>query len=423
MPPEEDLHASADVASSITPPPALAPIPSPATDEVEWCLDLPFLQNRPFTAAETFELQQEAKSLQRVGCLMGCSLPCGLIATMVVLTLLFELLRNVTFLKTVLPYLVIPLGILPLALFAVKSSENYERGKRLKQDLRAGHMVQYGGPCDALWEIRLSEAGIPPPRLIAEPQGDEQSPPRDSQPPDASPPTQAAPEVVIEVLAHSRRLWKINGVPLSGWEIVGSSRVASTPELAAMAAAWVEPLDITQGTKDGLQEISPRQHNQRELSVSEKDELKQRIRQMIKRPFWKTLLFSSWLGVPLAACLITATPIKVERGAYFLMFCCAYCWFTLITTLRHTTRLNKDCENGYVAILNVPIEALSSEGLQRLSPEEVHAFQHNTPAETTDSISQPPRVKTVILEILPKSGWLWTEDGKASEWRKIPNAR
>jgi hypothetical protein len=69
---------------------------------------------------------------------------------------------------------------------------------------------------------------------------------------------------------------------------------------------------------------------------------------------------------------------------------------------------------GVAVIVRVPMSMLETDTLETSSLEDDSKAVPITAAEEVGAS------KTLVLEVLPHSGLVWTEDGKPSDWRKMP---
>jgi hypothetical protein len=383
--------------------PSSAPLP----EGEEWCLGLLLVEHRSFTAQEAQEFQNEEKRLRRNGCLMGCGSPLVFFVPLMGAVGLSEWLKSYPILENATTILILAL-FLPVALLFLKAIDFLKQAKGLKQDLQAGYSKKFSGTVN-LFEV-FSEGQEAALKLLKTAAGYHSSKTRGAYSPDADRlDADRTVNLSMDVLPCSKRLWNINGVRTAKWTVVDWSAVAPPPPSAATAAAWVEPLNVDWKKDELASPLTEQQLGNRELSPSERIELQRRIRQLWLRPFWPTLFLTAWLGIPLTLHLTTGAPVKPEPTAYFLFFMCLYSWYSLIVALVNATKLRQDVRNGFVSIFRVPLAE---------EPDAAPTVEVAQPVE--QPVDGTIRAKTVAVEILPISGWAWTEDGKPCEWRKIP---
>jgi hypothetical protein len=381
----------------------IPPLPPPHL--TEWCQGLSLVEHRALTSEDRAQLQSEQEQYRLRLCVTGCSSPFILLGA--VLFLIFAS----SAVTTAAPWtvaIVIVLDLVPLYLLCSKASHHYECSKGLRGDLAAGYVKKFAG-VEEFVDMELLEA-----EMEAEARGEQI---------DAS---ESGPlrhrEIYIEVLPFSGRLWKTNGVAEDKWQTVEWATVATTPESAERAAAWVTPINpFEDNIIEGLG-LSPSQINRRELSPEELVELRRTIRGLWPASFWATLLLSGWHVINILLDRAAGTPTTLGPLPIFLLFLCACSWYFLIRAIINVIRLKRDLASRHVDIIKAPRQVFAKERTD-VSPLQ-DAGDTGLP-ESDNPTSPGSDVTTEVLlvystyEILPESGCTWTEDWQTTEWRTI----
>ena len=194
-------------------------------------------------------------------------------------------------------------------------------------------------------------------------------------------PDQTTGEWSIEVLAASGRVWRVQDQPVKMWMMVPIVQVAQTPEMASIAAQWLQPVARSeQGTL-----LSGR----RDLSPGERDELRRFARRLWLRPLPAALGLSLWLGALLGLMLSQGRLPPTIDGRVHLAFLALLTVVSdalLASALRTARRMCQDAHAGQVIIVQVEQVA---EG----------------------------REPSDVVEVLPLAGRQWTAAGRPAAWR------
>jgi hypothetical protein len=191
----------------------------------------------------------------------------------------------------------------------------------------------------------------------------------------------------IEVLPNSRRVWQIDGKAVPAWIEAPPAQLAQTPAFSAIAAEWLQPVGRT---PDG--EVLG---GRRDLSEAERQELTRHGARAWRRPLPWAVAMTAWLALPL---LLLASQRRLGNDAdmirfiFIAAFTGAADWL-LIKGALIARKLARDRRLGHVVIL-------------RLSP----AATRKDDAKNDDDDGP--------VEILPASGFIWTQSGQPAHWRK-----
>lgn len=364
---------------------ASASSPASLSETTEWCLGLPLVANRPLMPEEVAGLQSEANRLRGTGCALGCASPLVFLFPLLFLAGVGDWLHRFPTLDAVITLCVLLL-FLPAALLFLKSSDALKRSRGLRKDAIVAFVKRFSTTNDSSTPAAQAASVAPPATetnlSAASPSG--------------------APNC-IEVLPCSHRLWKVNDEPVLKWAEANWSEVAEPSPFAAMAANWVEPLAPRPPEAVGSLTPLAEQRGKRELTAAEQEEVRCRIRRTWQRPLWPTLLLSAWFWIPLVACLLTGTPLRPEPSAYMLLAFVMLSYYRLTVGVQIARRLNIDLRTGETVILRIPFGMLRAGNLAG-------------PAAVAGNDDEP----TIVVEVLPASGLIWTEAGRPASWRKVP---
>jgi hypothetical protein len=204
----------------------------------------------------------------------------------------------------------------------------------------------------------------------------------------------------FEVLPVSGFVWQANGAYPRCWIQAFSthSDIAPTPEYAAVAAEWLEPVHGVEGAVEV---------GQRELSGAEVAELK-RHGQRLLRPVWWLAPLNLWLVVVVWLCLQAG---EIPRGwnlvTFSLLAAVTMAWNCVVKgdLVRARARF-QEARVGRVTIARLEME-----------DEDEDDDAEETEAEGTEAAEAEPR--TSVIEFLPFSGDAWTVDRRPSFWRML----
>lgn len=337
----------------------------------EWCAGLPLVETRALTPDEAISLRREAKHGRVRGCGLIAGTPFGCLGIIVLMALLTELVEKVSQSLAWIPAMLflVP-GLIGAAWALLSANDLFEKGKQSERDLRIARVLLFRGTPD---QVKRAAAVNNPTalQLLSRLVRNQEQP-------------------SFEVLAGSRRVWTINGRAPKKRFIAPASHVADVPQGAQIAALWALPL-----RRDAQGVLQSDNVAQRALSASEKAELLRRARRMWLRPLWPALFFAAWIIVPLLFAFFLKQPIGFEKQVYFLGALSVLTGFKFFQGLQLALKLNHDARAGFVLILRPPPEELPTQ-------------------ESQVALSE-------VLEVLPESQCLWTQNGEAADWRKLPD--
>ena len=318
-----------------------------------WCLDLPLTRQRPLEALERDRLAGEVMRLRRKVWLLWCGFAASGVLFFCVATPSNPQANVEQAALTVAGIVLTAVG-LPITMLI--SRDWVRRGRLLRADLRRDVVKCYGEP--------------------------------------------VAASRMVEVLAASRYLWRVDGVPALGWKPVEEVELADAPPFAAFAAEWLQPLgdDPASGVSRG----------ERDMSSQEVEELRRSARRLWLRPLPLAVGLTAWASLPITA-LALAGPFHsvwewLRTG--MLVASAATNDFLVIQGLLLARLFRADCRNGRIVI--VRFEAPPALDLS-VPPGNVSASE--------PLLGQPA---PVTLEVLPISGRVWTEEGRPAAWRRLP---
>lgn len=326
-------------------------------DAKGWCAGLPLVGTRPLTEKEIQSLRRQAQQYGLLGWGLGLAFPLLYFATFL---WQMEVLPVVMQGGEVL--VIIPL-LLAAIFCAIRGRSWRQRGSGLLADLRQGTALRFEGklvpnPYDHAQRILVSPFPKMPARLSADPERIQS----------------------LELLPHSQRLFYVNGTFVMDWLAITWQEPAQTPEIAHIKAQWLTPIpNAAQG--------QPTAAGHRELTPQETQEIGKRWRRILRPHVFQCpilmLLFSGFVAVSLdsgegSGLIITAA---------FAIYYSRYLW----RRVRIVPKLRRDEKQAQVLIFQVPAEIVSD-------------------TEETQRVE-------LILEYLPFSRLLWTQEGKPSAWR------
>ncbi|HET9471347.1 MAG TPA: hypothetical protein VFO24_09605, partial [Usitatibacter sp.] len=230
---------------------------------------------------------------------------------------------------------------------------------------------------------------------------------------------------------------RVMGQPVRRWIVAPTTEVASSPPGAAIAAQWLEPI--------AHNDAATLLRGQRELSTAEREELRRFARRLWRRPLPFAIGFTLYFFVPLATLLQEGLRESRADGFLFLLMA----WVTLridtafARALWHARRLEQDAREGRIVILRTdpitppvtdeapppesaspPPDALIEagsplpEGDGSSRSEEAAAAGSKAPA-AEDAVPLEPPAEAPVVELLPRSRWYWTIDGRPAPWRVV----
>ena len=248
----------------------------------------------------------------------------------------------------------------------------------LRRDLRAGYVKRFAGltepacaKCDETYR-RLNRARLAPEK--------------------------PAGAWSIEVLPMSGRVWRINDQLVASWVPARCSSVAEVPEFASVAAQWLEPVDeCEQGRLLA---------GRRDLSTAEIRELRRVGRNLWRRPLPLAGILAIWLAIP-GAQLVREHHLRDRPSAvafWVLLVLALLLSWRFVRSFVFARRIGADAASGYVVILSSEPSAPGADAERKPEAEGAGA--------AADAGERPP-----IIEMLPNSRTVWTENGRPAQWR------
>src|SRR5579871_1592542 len=185
-----------------------------------WCAGLPFASLRDLSSEEIGILLSEIGSCRLRTVVLICALPVTLLLSFS-LTFIVGMLRtpqDLLFqLTDLFALLLLCIGI-PVQL--ILGWRWAQRWRNLGLDMRSGRVQRFEGVLDEAFPLDHTQKNLLAARLLL---------------------LDATHVQWVEVLPSSRMVWRVNGQSPRSWVGAIASRVASTPEFAAIAAQWLEP--------------------------------------------------------------------------------------------------------------------------------------------------------------------------------------
>jgi hypothetical protein len=332
------------------------------TQSTLWCAGLPLVARLPLAEGERRALRREAALLLFAGILCA---PLSVLLFLVGLAIFAMVVTDAGHEATPVMWISFCVALVLVGMLFAVARESFRRAKGLRGDLRAGEKLRFEGTL-AEATLDLTLVRLLRKRLMR----------NDAQP------------QWLEVLPVSQRVWRANDRPVRGWFVVSWARTAEQPEVARIAAGWLEPV----GT---IEDVDLHQ-GQRELSAEEKDELRRYAKDLWRKPLLPALIFSLWC-FPLAAYALWTSRWPADLGGVMLAILTAVTILSdygVFLRLRQARRIGRDLAWGFVIIVRA--RADDEKGAEGAAPGEEHLY-----------------------ESLPHSGLLWTEDGRAAGWRKV----
>ena len=252
-----------------------------------------------------------------------------------------------------------------IAFFMLRAEDHYKTCKNAKQDLRNGHLKRYHGFAPGL-DIPKTEVSPAPTGKIADVEFLLFEP------------------ITLEVFSGSRRLWRVNGTPVKKLLLLPEERTAPLPELAQTTAKWVEPARVA---ADNTLDIS--QSGRRDLSLDERDELRNRARTVWRKPAAGAFLFTAYFGGFAIMQWVTKSSVHLEWSAYILIALTLWIDANFAKIAWWAWRLSQDASSGKVIITRFP-DRMDGEIVAQKGP---------------------------VIEWLPHSKSNWSINGDPAPWR------
>jgi hypothetical protein len=336
----------------------------------KWCMEWPVEEQIPLTNEEIKSLRGEKLRKNSFGCLLALLFPFIFLFGLVYLPDISVSFNGDSFWFKLIIYVFLVSSALPL-LFANKLMKYADN---IKSDISDGYKYRFSGKITN--EMRYSnEIDF----LVVEEylSSDKQI-------------TQS-----IELLS-SGIVWTVNDIRITSRLNLPVSYLSAVPEIAAIAAEWVEPIPDT-SFKSG----------HRELTGDEKDEMREWGSQQWKTYILWAIMMTAWTGTFVTFMIIDKRmPDSLWNWVQFtIMIVLTFLADKgLIDGIITAVRINSDIKNGHVVILRGPLASRFEKQIEGFSTD-------NDSDENSDTSDQ-------TVEVLPVAGLVWTVNGKPGDWRK-----
>ena len=345
------------------------------TTTTKWCAGLPLVRQRPFEPEEQEHLQTLARRLRRRGIMAVLAYP------LVVACFGIAGWASSSSAEQGLGAMMIS-GLLLLIVYgpmmALIIRDTIVRCRAVAGDLRCGYVQQFAGAMSPDTDgdktvIKLREKRVVPKTGMG--------------------------QWNLELLPHSRRVWRVQEQRVKPWIVATVVEVAQTPEMAAIAAQWLQPI----AREGGETLLSGR----RELSQGEQDELQQYARRLWLRPLPAAIGLTLWASLRIIAHNVHHHAYEGvdQLGVAVLVFFAFCADMVFIGTLQFARKLSRDAQQGQVVIVgmeNKPAPDFVMDVENNAAPAAIQSFVNNDGA---------------IQEILPQSRREWTRAGQPAAWR------
>ncbi len=229
----------------------------------------------------------------------------------------------------------------------------------------------------------------------------------------------------IETLGPCGRLCRVQDHPVKVWKNMPFVRVAQTPEVAAIAAQWLQPVQ-----HDGEENL----YGQREMSPCEQEELRRFARRLCLRFLPLTLAYTLLVCV-LAGLNVAHFPMpdQAARVCLILLACGSVdLYITAAKVLQASRRMYLDAQAARIAIIRVDAKTIAETNKaeqmgarqRRLHNMKYSSIKKNTAKikETAGAGQEDIAAEEIAVEVLPFTQRRWTEAGHPSAWRVASSA-
>lgn len=339
----------------------------------EWCAGLPLVRQRPFEPEEQEYLQTLAHRLRWGGIMAVLAYP--------LVVALFGIAGWVVTASTEMFNVMIS-GILSLIVYgpmmALIIRDTIVRCRAVAGDLRCGYVQQFAGAMSPDTDGDKTIIKLREKRIV---------------------PKTGMEQWSLELLPASRRVWRVQEQRVKPWIVATVVEVAQTPEMAAIAAQWLQPI-----TREGGETLLS---GRRELSQGERDELQRYARRLWLRPLPTAVGLTLWASLRIIGQNVNhhAYTSMDQAGGALVVFLAFSADLVFIGTLQFALRLLKDAQQGQVVIVGVE---------NKPAPDFIMDVENNTLPDSTPASGS--NVSTV-REILPQSRREWTRASQPSAWR------
>lgn len=329
---------------------------SERSDSTPYCAGLPLASERPLSEPETAELNRLLTRSRRRTILCLSALPIGWAAV----TAAVSLAPSFTYSNVVIPVAIIAM-IAATPILLLLARDGFRLAGAARRGLTAGRVQRFSGVLNLATLFDSTAMALLSRRLLRDDPDGEQD---------------------VEVLVGANAVWTANGERPRRWLFAQIASVTKSPEFAATAAEWMEPMTDPDGTTTWW--------NRRSLSGAEQGELAAHMARA-RRAVVVYVLINAYF-------LVQAVLHAGRKEWALLAVYVAVCfWFgqRLRGMTSNLLRLRRDAALGAVAIVRTEDNEPTGED----------------PAETGPLLSAP-------TEFLPFSRLIWSHGGEAAPWRR-----
>ncbi|BDI33695.1 hypothetical protein CCAX7_57460 [Capsulimonas corticalis] len=335
-----------------------------------WCCGMPLAEERRLTPEEAADVRSEAARLKK----QSASAFLGIFGGLIVLASLSRALgrgSHAVGLEIALEFFA---GFAGVSWLLLSAESPLRRSEKLIRDLKQGAIRVFRGEVKGKDAFDSAQTALIKLHALQPAEGRAQT---------------------MLVLPEARRVWSVNGRRVARWVSARSSEVAQQPPFAAMAAQWLAPT----GRADAGELIST---GQRELSRAERTEIRRCIRRHWTRPLPAAVVLTAWLLWPVAAAWWTGGAVRASDWSSGVL---THLWAVMADIamgygLLQAYKLTQDLRDGSVQIV-------------KLTPQE-------RSANDAEAAGAPKKAQVeTLVEYLPVSLRLWTEDGAPTAWRRL----
>ncbi len=333
----------------------------PESNTISWCASLPASDNRPMSDNDIIAIRSEIKRYPRRIALALLLIP--ILVLINIITFYFESAPNQSDLTFSSPlFLVFIVFILPVEIRYIGECLVHSRG--LKADLKNGAILRFEGYLKSYNPLNETQSFLLKKSYL-------------------HPDFEAFQE--IELLPTTLKIYRVNGQYVRQWKIAVIGQTAVTPEIADIAAQWLEPVGEV-----GDEEIYA---GKRQLSISELNELYAQQKQIWKKsiPTIVCLFFLSLVGRDFD--LSFTTSVRIRTAVLTIIVLGSFC--ELVSNVIRASKFYKDRKLESVIIIRHKI-----------------TIDENVSGSIVED-------QYKLFEFLPISRLLWTEEGHPASWRKL----
>ncbi len=335
------------------------------SDTISWCAGLPESAGRPMNQSEITIIRTEITRYYRKIALTLFMFP----ALLLICAGMFHLVSVVGYSG---PDFITPLAIIYIALIIpiglIYIRDCVVRSKGLKSDLNIRYLRRFEGelqsidPADETQSYLLRRSFL-------------------------RPDLESVQE--LELLQITSRIHSINGQQLRCWKTASIEETAVRPEIADIAAQWLEPVNES--------DTNSLFTGNRHLTNDELGELRSKIKRMWRKHLVPAFLLSLWVLSGIIAWKYSTSTITTSNKLHMVWVVVLTLFYDIMFAVDtiQAFKVHKDINLGTVIIVRqeIPVEE----------------------NKTEMSIGNDYK----IFEFLPISRLLWTEGGHPASWRKL----